>query len=92
MATIVHFDVPSNDSERAKKFYAALFGWKFQAVPEMEYNLITTTNLDGDTGCRRRPREADGPVPADDQLFRGRVDRCRDEAVTALGERSSRRK
>ena len=50
MATIVHFDVPSNDSERAKKFYAALFGWKFQAVPEMEYNLITTTNLDGTPG------------------------------------------
>jgi len=50
MATIVHFDVPADDPERAKKFYAALFGWKFDLVPEFQYNLITTTNLDGTPG------------------------------------------
>lgn len=50
MATIVHFDVASEDPERAKKFYAALFGWKYQSVPEFHYNLITTTNLDGTPG------------------------------------------
>lgn len=50
MAAIVHFDVPAEDVERAKKFYSALFGWKFESYPEMEYNLITTTNLDGTPG------------------------------------------
>jgi hypothetical protein len=50
MPTIVHFDVPAEDTERAKKFYFALFGWDFQAFPEMQYNLITTTNLDGTPG------------------------------------------
>jgi uncharacterized protein len=50
MPAIVHFDVPAEDIERAKKFYAALLGWKFQAFPEMQYNLITTTNLDGTPG------------------------------------------
>jgi uncharacterized protein len=50
MVTIVHFDIPGDDAGRAKKFYSALFGWKFQPVPEMEYNLITTTNLDGTPG------------------------------------------
>jgi predicted enzyme related to lactoylglutathione lyase len=50
MSSIVHFDVPADDLERAKNFYAALLGWKFASFPEMQYNLITTTNLDGTPG------------------------------------------
>jgi uncharacterized protein len=50
MPTIVHFDVPAEDIDRAKKFYSALLGWKFESFPEMHYNLITTTNLDGTPG------------------------------------------
>jgi len=50
MPTIVHFDVPAEDIERAKKFYSTLLGWKFQSYPEMQYNLITTTNMDGTPG------------------------------------------
>jgi predicted enzyme related to lactoylglutathione lyase len=50
MPTIVHFDVPAEDIESAKKFYSGLLGWKFESFPEMEHNLITTTNLDGTPG------------------------------------------
>ncbi len=50
MSAIVHFDVPVEDVVRAKKFYSTLFGWKFDAFPDMQYNLITTTNLDGSPG------------------------------------------
>ena len=50
MAAIVHFDVPAEDPERAKKFYAALFDWKYENVPQFQYNLISTTNLDGSPG------------------------------------------
>jgi uncharacterized protein len=50
MSTIVHFDVPADDPERAKKFYAELLGWKYELVPRFQYNLITTTNLDGTPG------------------------------------------
>ncbi len=50
MSTIVHFDVPAEDVARAKKFYSALLGWKFESFPEMQYNLITTANLDGTPG------------------------------------------
>jgi len=50
MSTIVHFDVPAEDVTRAKKFYSALLGWKFESFPEMQYNLITTANLDGTPG------------------------------------------
>jgi hypothetical protein len=50
MSTIVHFDVPADNIERAKKFYSELLGWKFESFPEMQYNLITTTNVDGTPG------------------------------------------
>jgi len=50
MPTIVHFDVPAEDVERAKIFYSVLFGWKYESYPEMQYNLISTTNLDGTPG------------------------------------------
>ncbi|MDD1718441.1 MAG: VOC family protein [Methanoregulaceae archaeon] len=50
MSAIVHFDVAVEDIERAKKFYSSLFAWKFESYPEMQYNLITTTNLDGTPG------------------------------------------
>ena len=29
MATIVHFELPSADNERAKGFYSGVFGWTF---------------------------------------------------------------
>jgi predicted enzyme related to lactoylglutathione lyase len=50
MSTIVHFDVPAENIERAKKFYAQLLDWKFESYPAMEYNLITTTDLEGAPG------------------------------------------
>ena len=50
MSAIVHFDVPAENIERAKKFYSVLLGWKFESYPGMEYNLITTTDLDGNAG------------------------------------------
>jgi predicted enzyme related to lactoylglutathione lyase len=33
MPTIVHFDIPAEDTKRAKKFYSALLGWKFKNLP-----------------------------------------------------------
>ncbi|HET6730950.1 MAG TPA: VOC family protein [Nitrososphaeraceae archaeon] len=54
MPTIVHFEIPSDDIERSKKFYNELFGWNIEkwpgseAMPEgMEYWMITTTDDKG---------------------------------------------
>lgn len=30
MATIAHFEMPADDTERARKFYSSLFGWKME--------------------------------------------------------------
>jgi predicted enzyme related to lactoylglutathione lyase len=61
MPTIVHFEVPADDIERAKKFYNELFGWKIEKWPStddsqltsaadgqpMEYWMVTTTDDKG---------------------------------------------
>jgi predicted enzyme related to lactoylglutathione lyase len=57
----VHFEVPSDDIERTKKFYTDLFGWKIEKWPgtndqqltsaatgkSMEYWMVTTTDDKG---------------------------------------------
>ena len=50
MPTIVHFDLPADNLERAKKFYEELFDWKFDLVPEMEYYLVETKSLEHGQG------------------------------------------
>ena len=53
MPTIVHFDLPTDDPERAKKFYEKLFEWKFDPVPgPMPYYLVETKDLEGNPGVR----------------------------------------
>jgi len=70
LPTIVHFEIPSDDIERSKKFYNELFGWKFdkwsgsEAMPEgMEYWLISTVDdkgnkaFGGGMGKRQSPQQ-----------------------------------
>ena len=43
--TIVHFEIPSDNIDRTKKFYNDLFGWKMEKMPgTMEYWMFATTN------------------------------------------------
>ncbi|PWT85873.1 MAG: glyoxalase [Blastocatellia bacterium] len=48
MNRVVHFEIPADDMERAKKFYAENFGWKVnQLGPEMgNYALVHTGPTD----------------------------------------------
>jgi predicted enzyme related to lactoylglutathione lyase len=53
MSTFVHIDVPTDNLERAKKFYSDLFDWEFEKpFPEMDYYLFKTTGLNGEEGIR----------------------------------------
>jgi len=55
MPTIVHFEIPSDNIERSKKFYNELFGWNIEkwsgpgSLPEglEEYLIITTMDDKG---------------------------------------------
>ena len=47
MPRIVHFELPAEDPERAKKFYEKVFGWKIEKWEgPVEYWLITTGGED----------------------------------------------
>ncbi len=48
MPTIVHFEIPTDDLERARTFYGDLFGWKFENYQDSEYWVITTTDEKGE--------------------------------------------
>jgi predicted enzyme related to lactoylglutathione lyase len=38
-----HIEIPADDTDRAKRFYAGLFGWGFEDVPGLDgYFLFTT--------------------------------------------------
>ena len=42
MPTIVHFEIPSDDIERSKKFYTDLFGWKIEKWPGTDRSQLTS--------------------------------------------------
>lgn len=39
---VVHFEVPFDDGDRARGFYAEAFGWKLQELPEMNYTMVSS--------------------------------------------------
>jgi uncharacterized protein len=45
---VVHFEIPYDDGERARRFYGELFGWQLQEMPGMEYTLV----MSGPSGDR----------------------------------------
>ena len=54
MPTIVHFEIPSDNVEKTRKFYSELFGWNIEkwtgaeSMPEgMEYWTVITTDDKG---------------------------------------------
>ena len=55
-AKLVHFEVPAKDAQRAKKFYASLFAWKFEDsnIPGVEYYM---TKAGGDPGGAINPMD-----------------------------------
>ena len=53
--TIVHFEIPANDIEKLKKFYAQLFGWKIERFPgPSDYWMVQTVPVD-EKGMTVRP-------------------------------------
>lgn len=39
---VVHFEIPFDDGDRARAFYAAAFEWNVMDMPEMSYTLVST--------------------------------------------------
>ena len=38
----MHFEVPYDDGDRARRFYRDVFGWQIHSMPEMQYDMVST--------------------------------------------------
>jgi hypothetical protein len=56
---LVHFELPAQNTDRAKTFWSGLFGWDFgdSAMPGMEYYMVRTGE---DQGGAIYPAEESG--------------------------------
>jgi len=39
---VVHFEVPYDDGDRARKFYSDVFGWQSMQMPDFDYTGVST--------------------------------------------------
>ena len=53
MDRVVHFEIPVDQVERAKKFYSQVFEWQISGMPGMPYHMVNTTAVGSDF----RPKE-----------------------------------
>ncbi|MBI3331760.1 VOC family protein, partial [Candidatus Peregrinibacteria bacterium] len=63
MDPIVHFEIPVDTMDRAKKFYASIFGWNLQDWPMPDgsnYVGIRTTPIDEKTRLPLKPGAING--------------------------------
>ncbi len=62
--TFVHFEIPADDVERARKFYTELFGWQISSPPEFPEYLFVKTGDEDDLagGMMKRQGPEQGPI------------------------------
>ncbi len=60
---VVHFEIPADDPKRAGNFYQKAFGWQVTPMPEMDYNMVSTTPSDEQTGMPKEPGAINGGMP-----------------------------
>jgi predicted enzyme related to lactoylglutathione lyase/effector-binding domain-containing protein len=61
MSGVVHFEIPADNEDRARKFYESVFGWTFQVLPQMEYSLAMTTPV-SERGVPATPGAINGGI------------------------------
>ncbi|HMI31904.1 MAG TPA: VOC family protein [Candidatus Limnocylindrales bacterium] len=59
---VVHWEFWSKDPAKASDFYAKVFDWKIQHVPELDYRIAETGGQGGINGGIMQPKRT-GPWP-----------------------------
>ena len=72
MDKVVHFEIPFDNKPRAMKFYTDAFGWRLADIPDMNYVMASTVEVDDrqmpkepgaiNGGLFQRPAEAPNPT------------------------------
>lgn len=64
---VVHWELWSEDPQRASDFYSKVFGWSIRHIPEMHYHLVDKGSESGIGGGIMKPKE--GPWPGKLTLY-----------------------
>jgi len=59
---VVHWEFWSKDPEKVSQFYAKVFDWKIQNIPELNYRMVDTGGGAGINGGIMKPDKS-GPWP-----------------------------
>jgi predicted enzyme related to lactoylglutathione lyase len=59
MDKVVHFEIPADSLDRAKKFYSTVFNWKLSEMPDFEYVMVRTTESN-ENGMPNEPGAING--------------------------------
>lgn len=94
MNNVVHFEIPAEDLARAKKFYKSVFGWGLEDVPNMEYVMVRTTEVDEKTRMPKHPGSINGGMMKRGGTFKAPaltidvedIDKAVEKAVKAGGK------
>jgi predicted enzyme related to lactoylglutathione lyase len=84
---VVHWELMSKDPAGVSDFYAKVFDWKIQHMPEMNYRIVDTGGEGGINGGILKPERA-GPWPGNMTLYIDVDDlaKYREKVVTAGGK------
>ena len=64
---VVHFEFWSHDPQKLSDFYAKVFDWNIETIPEMNYHIVNTGDEGGIQGGIMKPHE--GPWPGNMALY-----------------------
>lgn len=62
MAGVVHFEIPTENKERANTFYQTAFNWNLVPMQGMDYTSAITTPSDEQTGMPSTPGAINGAL------------------------------
>lgn len=84
--SVVHFEIPFDDGDRARAFYADVFGWSISQMPEFDYTGVATGPA-GDDGMPSEPGYIGGGMfPRQDDLNRPVITINVDDMQAALAK------
>jgi uncharacterized protein len=74
MDSVVHFEIPADDVDRADKFYSEAFGWKILPVPwvPVPYHIVHTAETD-DQGMIQAAGAVNGAIAGREGVFQAPV-------------------
>ncbi len=58
---VAHFEIPADNTERARKFYSTTFGWTFIQPEGMDYLMVRTGPVD-EQGMPKEPGYVGGGI------------------------------